>query len=169
MNESAGRLTAYQVYCKITGYIYRLMNFICVLCLAIELISVMVMVIGRYVFSSVPAWADQLSLMALVWMVIISITLSLYDESHMRVELIDKALPPKVIEALKYVSNILICIFSVLMTYHGAVLFQLTKDTTLSGFNVSQGLMYLPLIVCGVGSIYMSVFCMIRRKKEGVS
>lgn len=162
------KLTLYQQYSKLSEWIYRVTTFICVLCLGVELVSVLIMVLGRYVFNKVPIWCDQLSLMSLVWMVILSITLSLYKENHMKVELIDKVLPPKAVAALKYFSNIVICGFSVLMVYHGAVMFNLTRHAKLSGFRVSQGLLYLPLIICGVLSIYMMVFCVVRRIVEGM-
>ena len=167
MRETSAKTTLYEKYCKLSELIYKFMNLVCVLCLITELVAVMIMVTGRYVFNKVPSWCDQLSLMALVWMVILSITLALYKETHMRVELIDTALPPKAINVLKYISNIIILVFSVLMTYHGSVLVELTWKTKLSGFRVSQGLMYLPLVICGVVSAYMCIFCIIRRMKEG--
>lgn len=166
MREAPVKSTLYQKYCKLSEWIYKIMNFICVLCLIVELAAVLIMVVGRYVFNKVPVWCDQLSLMALVWMVILSITLALYRETHMRVELIDRLFSPKAIQALKYISNVIILIFSAVMTYHGTVLVELTWNTRLSGFRVPQGLMYLPLVLCGAVSVYMSVFCMVRRGKE---
>ncbi len=167
MQKTPATKTLYEKYCKLSELIYKIMNLICVLCLITELVSVMIMVTGRYIFNKVPSWCDQLSLMALVWMVILSITLALYKESHMRVELIDRLLPPKVINILKYLSNVIILIFSVLMIYHGSVLVELTWKAKLSGFRVPQGLMYLPLVICGVVSVYMCIFCIVRRMKEG--
>lgn len=167
MQDPANRSSLYQKYCTLTGYVYKLMNFICVMCLAVEIVSVTVMVTGRYVFNKVPLWCDQMSLMALVWMAIISVTLSLYDENHMRVELIDKLLPKKAINVLKYFSNAIICVFSALMVRHGITLVDLNKSITMSGFRVSQALLYLPLVICGLGSVYMCIFCIVRRVKEG--
>ncbi len=167
MKGEAERRTAYEVYCAITGWVYKSLNAICVVCLGIELFAVIVMVVGRFVFNSVPLWADQLSLMALVWMSMISIALALYDESHMRVELIDRILPPGAVTVLKYLSNVVMAGFSFFMITEGFALFDLTKDVRLSGFRVSKGLMYLPLLLCGIGSIYMCVFCIVRRIKEG--
>ena len=167
MKSAEEKQTAYQVYCAVTGWVYKVLNAICVACLGIELFAVIVMVVGRFVFNSVPLWTDQLSLMALVWMSMVSITLALYDESHMRVELLDRFLPPKAVTALKYLSNVVVAVFSFFMITEGYALFDLTKEVRLSGFRVSKGLMYLPLLLCGIGSIYMCVFCIVRRIKEG--
>lgn len=106
MNSAEEKRTAYEVYCTVTGWVYKILNAVCVACLGIELFAVIVMVVGRFVFNSVPLWTDQLSLMALVWMSMVSITLALYDESHMRVELVDRFLPPQAVIALKYLSNV---------------------------------------------------------------
>lgn len=157
----------YEKYKKVSAVVYEILCFICVLCLGIELFSVFVMVCGRYIFNNVPTWCDQLSYMALVWMSIISIALGLYNADHMRVEIFDRIFPEKLITVLKYLSNIIIIIFSVLMIKYGMILIELTKKVILSGFRVSTSLMYWPLVICGISSIYISVFCMVRRYMEG--
>ena len=139
----------YQIYSKLTKVIYSIMNAICVLCLATELVSVLVMVVGRYVFNKVPSWCDQLSLLALVWMVVLSIALAIYHESHMRVELVDAFASKKVITALKYLANVAGLIFSILMVWHGFVLVDLVKVAKISGLKISQSFLYVPLIICG--------------------
>ena len=156
----------YTKYKKVSGVVYELLCILCVFCLAVELFSVFVMVCGRYIFNHVPAWCDQMSFMALVWMSIVSIALGLYNEDHMRVELFDKVFPPKMVIILKYVSNVIIIIFSLLMIRYGFILVNLTKKVILSGFRVSTSLMYRPLVICGISSIYISIFCMVRRYME---
>ena len=157
----------YQIYSKLTKVIYDIMNAICVLCLATELVSVLVMVVGRYVFNKVPSWCDQLSLLALVWMVVLSIALAIYHESHMRVELVDAFASKKVITALKYLANVAGLIFSILMVWHGFVLVDLVKVAKIAGLKISQSYLYLPLIICGIVSVHMSIFCIVRRVVEG--
>ncbi|MBR5226201.1 MAG: TRAP transporter small permease [Clostridia bacterium] len=157
----------YQLYSKLTKVIYDIMNAICVLCLATELVSVLTMVVGRYVFNKVPSWCDQLSLLALVWMVVLSIALAIYHESHMRVELVDAFASKKVITVLKYLANIAGIIFSALMVWHGFVLVDLVKVAKIAGLKISQSYLYLPLIICGLVSVYMSIFCIVRRVVEG--
>ena len=158
----------YKKYCAVTKVVNEVLAACCVFSLAVELFAVMVLVVGRYVFSNVPIWADQLSMMALAWMSILSIGLGLYDGSHMRVEALDRVFPSKFVTFLKYASNVMIIIFSVLMVKYGIVLVDLTKNVLLSGFQVPTALMYLPLIFCGISSIYISIFCMVRRYKEGI-
>ena len=157
----------YDRYCDITRVINEILSVICVLSLAAEFFSVIIMVVGRYVFNSVPLWTERLSVIALVWMSIVSISIGLYHDEHMRVEIFDNVFPPKFVEFLKYLSNIIIIIFSVLMIKYGVTLVNLTKKVLLSGFPVSTAFMYIPLVICGVSSIYMSIFCMVRRYKEG--
>ena len=157
--------TFYEKYVKITEKVYKFLLGVCVLCLAIEIVSVFIMVTGRFLFNKVPLWCDQMSLIALVWMALISVSLAFYDGSHMRVELLDMFAPKWVIDALKYLSNILITVVSVMMIFQGYKLFDLTKNYTLSGFRVSEGLYYIPLMICGLGSVYMNIFCIIRRMK----
>lgn len=157
----------YQVYSKLTKVIYDIVNAICVLCLATELVSVLVMVVGRYIFNKVPNWCDQLALLALVWMVVLSISLAIYHESHMRVELADAFAPKKVLTVLKYLANIAGLIFSIMMVWHGFVLVDLVKVAKISGLKISQSYQYLPLVICGIVSSYMSIFCIVRRVVEG--
>ncbi len=158
--------SAYDKLCRFSDFLYKILNVICVTGLWTELFAVTVMVTGRYVFNKVPTWCDQLSTTALIWTSVISIAIALYDESHMRVELIDKVLSEKAINALKYFSNVAIAVFSVLMTKYGFTLTKLTWKTKMSGFHVSTGVMYIPLIICGIMSVYFSLFCIVRRIKE---
>ncbi len=165
MNDSVQKSTLYEKYCKATAVVYKFLLAVCVLCLGIEIVSVFIMVTGRFLFNTVPLWCDQMSLIALVWMALISVSLAFYDGSHMRVELLDMFAPKVFIDILKYLSNILITAVSVAMIFQGYKLFDLTKNYTLSGFRVSEGLYYIPLMICGLGSVYMNIFCMIRRMK----
>lgn len=165
MENSSNKGGIYEKYCKLTDFIYKFLLGICVLCLILEIFSVTVMVTGRFVFNDVPLWCDQMSLLALVWMALISIALAFYDESHMRVELMDIFAPNWVIKALGYFANILIIIVSVMMVVQGYRLFDLTKNYMLSGFHVSEGLYYVPLMIGGLGSVYMNIFCIVRRAK----
>lgn len=163
---TSSKKTAYEKFCITTKVVNEILSAICVLALGIELVAVIVMVIGRYIFRNVPVWTEQMSTMALVWMSVVSISLALYKEDHMRVEIFDKIFPAKFVSFLKYLSNVIIIIFSALMIKYGVVLVELTKNVILSGFHVSTGLLYIPLIICGASSIYMSIFCMVRRYKE---
>ena len=165
MENTSKKSGIYEKYCKVTDFVYKFLLGICVLCLVLEIVSVTVMVTGRFIFNDVPLWCDQLSLIALVWMALISVSLAFYDESHMRVELVDIFAPKWVIQALGYLANILISIVSVMMVVQGYVLFDLTKTYILSGFRVSEGLYYIPLIIGGLGSVYMNIFCIVRRIK----
>ena len=158
--------TLYDRYCDITRVINEILSLICVLALATELVSVIVMVVGRYVFNNVPAWTDRLSVIALVWMSVVSISIGLYKDEHMRVEIFDNVFPKKFVTFLKYLSNVIIIVFSALMVKYGVTLVNLTKKVLLSGFPVSTAFLYIPLVICGVSSIYMSIFCMVRRYKE---
>lgn len=167
MENSSNKGGIYEKYCKITDCVYKFLLGICVLCLILEIISVTVMVTGRFVFNDVPLWCDQMSLIALVWMALISIALAFYDESHMRVELLDIFAPKWVINVLSYFANVLIIIVSVMMVVQGYRLFDLTKTYILSGFRVSEGLYYIPLMIGGLGSVYMNIFCIVRRAKGG--
>ena len=64
-------------------------------------------------------------------------------------------------------ANIAGLIFSVLMVYHGFVLVDLVKVAKISGLKISQSFQYLPLVICGIVSIHMSIFCIVRRIVEG--
>lgn len=159
-------MSVYNYYGRITRILYKVLNFICVVCLAIELVAVIVMVCGRYIFNNVPRWCDQMSTLALIWMAIISITLAVHDERHMRVELIDKALSKKAVDVLKYCSNTIITVFCILMARYGFTLVSLNKGQKLSGFRVPSALQYIPLVICGIAGAWMSLFCIVRRIVE---
>ena len=168
MDNKENKRSFFELYSKTTDGLYKLLNALCVVCLFTELISVMIMVTGRFIFNKVPLWCDQLSLMALVWMAMLSITLGVCKESHMRVELIDNILPAKGILVLRLIANVLVLIFSFFMITEGAALVKLTWKVKLSGFRVTKALMYIPLVICGVVSVYMCIFNIYKKIREAI-
>lgn len=125
-------------------------NLFCVIFLFIQVLSIIVMVFGRYLFRYVPRGTEQLSLFCMVWFSLLSISLSIRDDSHIKMEIMDAIFPKKHIVYFQYFAAIMTFLFSIYMVFYGMDLYELTRTTMMSGVRVSEGWLYFSLPVSGI-------------------
>lgn len=150
----------------IMDYIEKFINTVCVLFLAFQVISIIVMVFGRYIFNYVPRMTEEFSLFCMVWFSLLSISLSIRDDSHIKMEVMDALVSPDKIKYFQYFAAILIFGFSVAMVVYGYRLVLLTANTQLSGFQISEGWLYLSIPVSGVFMALSSIVFFIEKIRK---
>jgi TRAP-type C4-dicarboxylate transport system permease small subunit len=121
-----------------------------VIFLTCQVISIIVMVFGRYLFSYVPRATEEFSLFCMVWFSLLSISLSIRDDSHIKMEIMDALVARDKLKYFQYFAAILTLGFSVYMVVYGYKLVELTARTQMSGFQISEGWLYLSIPVSGV-------------------
>ena len=90
------------------GWVERLINAICVGAITIQVIAILIMVFGRYFFSYVPMGTEELALFCMVWFSLLSISLSVRDDTHVKMEIVDKFLPGKAVRWIKVFSGMVV-------------------------------------------------------------
>jgi len=146
----------YKKFCQIADILYKIINFICVCLLSAQVVAILVMVFGRYIFNKVPLGTEEFALFCMVWFSILSISLSIRNDSHIKMEVMDAIVKPEKIVYFQYFSAVVTFIFSLLMVLKGSEMVKLTAQTKMSGFRVSQGALYFVLPVAGVCMCYLS-------------
>ena len=86
----------------------------------------------RYILHSTPRWVEQAILMCMVYMALISASLAVRTDTHIRVMLIDYLLPKKAIEVLKALSHVMIFGFSLFMIIYGIQFTKLMSKSVMS-------------------------------------
>lgn len=157
---------AFQVLSTAVDKIEKAINFICVVFLTIQVVAIIGMVVGRYFFNYVPRGTEELALFCMVWFSLLSIALSIKDDSHIKMEIMDVLVAPEKLKYFQYFAAIVMIIFSVLMIINGGKLVALTAPTTLSGIQISEGWLYLSIPVSGVCMAVMSLFFFIKKYME---
>jgi TRAP-type C4-dicarboxylate transport system permease small subunit len=138
---------------KISGFMDRvekIINLLCVIFLTCQVVSIIVMVFGRYLFSYVPRATEEFALFCMVWFSLLSISLSIRDDSHIKMEIMDALVARDKLKYFQYFAAILTLGFSIPMVVYGVKLVELTRRTSMSGFEISEGWLYLAIPVSGV-------------------
>lgn len=143
-------------------WIETVINGICVGAITIQVIAILVMVFGRYFFSYVPMGTEELALFCMVWFSLLSISLSVRDDSHVKMEVVDKLFPEKAVWWIKVFSGVVMLVFSVLMIGYGCGLVKLVSGTVMSAMRISKGWLYLSIPVSGFCIALCDISYMIR-------
>ena len=98
----------------------KVMMFICKILLIADIIVTCYMVIGRYVnFIAAPVWGEQVVLTLMVYMAVLSATLAIRNNAHIRMTCFDPFLPKKLVLVLDILSDILVMVLGYVMLTAG--------------------------------------------------
>lgn len=134
----------------------KVLMFICKLLLVADILITCYMVIGRYInFIDAPVWGEQIVLTLMVYMAVLSATLAIRNNAHIRMTCFDPFLPKKLVMSLEVVSDVLVLFLGWVMLTNGW-----TAAIKLGSRGVYDSLpwlsrfwMYLPVPVAGAGMI----------------
>ena len=136
---------------------YKVVMFICKLLLITDILVTSYAVLGRYVpFIPDPSWTEQVVLTCMVYMAVLSATLAIRKNAHIRMTALDRFLPKKLIMSLDVLSDLAVMALGVIFLYYGWAVCQ----SALAKFGkyesmpwLSRFWMYFPIPVAGVGMI----------------
>ena len=87
----------------------KVMMVICKLLLIADILVTCYMVIGRYIpFIPAPVWGEQVVLTLMVYMAVLSATLAIRNNAHIRMTCFDPYLPKTLIKVLDIISDLLV-------------------------------------------------------------
>lgn len=134
----------------------KIMMLICKLLLVADILITCYMVIGRYVpFIPAPVWGEQVVLTLMVYMAVLSATLAIRNNAHIRMTCFDPFLPKKLVMVLDIISDLLVMILGYVMLTSG---WTAAIKLGSRGFYdslpwLSRFWMYLPVPVAGAGML----------------
>lgn len=134
----------------------KVIMFICKLLLIADIVVTCYMVIGRYVdFIAAPVWGEQVVLTLMVYMAVLSATLAIRNNAHIRMTCFDPYLPKKLLMVLELLSDVLVMFLGYIMLRYGwtAAIKLGARGYYDSLPWLSRFWMYFPVPVAGVGMI----------------
>lgn len=150
----------YKAVIKVSDAYNSIINFICVVLLTAQLISIIVMVFGRYLFGKVPQWTEQFALFCMIWFALFSIALAVRTDSHVKMEVVDSLVSPHTLLYFKLFGNLCTAAFGVIMVIYGIDITKLTWSTMLSAFRIPLGVQYFSAVAGGFFMITnAAVYC----------
>lgn len=78
---------------KIEIWLTRVVQAAAVLAAMVMVASLLIGVVYRYILQNSLTWSNEVALLSFTWLVFLTAGLAVRDNSHVRVELIDKVLP----------------------------------------------------------------------------
>ncbi len=148
----------------IYNFIDKVTMFVCKLLITIEVLVVCIVVFGRIIFKSAPVWGEEVILTAMVYMTMLSATMALRKNQHIKMSAFDKYLPKKVIYALDLLADLAVMAFAIIMTVYG---FRYAFQIGARGFYTSMPTLskfwqYFPIAIAGIAMILVEIELIIK-------
>lgn len=136
---------------------------------AVLTVSVFAQVVARYVFNQPPAWTEELARFCQVWIILLASSICIRKGSHLAVDYLGPALPPRARQALGLLMGALIALYSAVVVIWGARLALLGAVQTSPAMQLNMGWVYLVFPLAG-GLMLMEAVLAARRdlrEREG--
>lgn len=140
---------------------YKILMFICKILLIGDILITVWSVAGRYIpFITDPHWSEEIVLTLMVYMTVLSASLSIRRMAHIRMTAFDKYLPKKALKCLDLLSDFAVLALGVCLVIYGirfcnSPLSLRGRYASLPG--LSKFWQYLPVPVAGVSMIIFEI------------
>lgn len=129
---------------------FKGVEWVCRAALGVQIIVCIIIFFGRYLFKTTPVWGESLALMCLVWMCILSSSLAIVNDGHLRVTAFDHLLSKRALFILELISSIIIFCFAMFMIKAGWYLARSAVNNNMAGLGISKAWMNGSIPVAGV-------------------
>ena len=152
---------AFEKIKPVYNWTYKVVMFICKILLIVDILVTSMAVLGRYVsFIPDPAWSEQVVLTCMVYMAVLSATLAIHPNSHIRMTVFDQYLPPKVVKTLDVMADIAVMVLGYILLTKGIEV----CNSPLAKFGKYESLpwlsrvwMYIPIPLAGGSMIIFEI------------
>ncbi len=138
----------------------RLLEWTCIVMMAVMILDVIWGVLTRFVFRSPSRWTEELATFMLIWIAMLGAALAHRQASHLGVTWLIERIDPRIAGAIARFIHVLIIGFAlVVMVYGGTLLVQdrFRSGQVLPALGWAKAWMYLAVPVAGVFIIGYSV------------
>ncbi len=134
---------------------YKVVMLICKLLLIADILVTCYIVIGRYIsFIDPPVWGEEIVLTLMVYMAVLSATLAIRRNAHIRMTAFDKYIPKKVLRVMDIFANLVVMALGVILLIYGTdVANNMSRATFNSIRTLSRFWIYLPMPIAGATMI----------------
>lgn len=127
----------------------KLCILICAVALAVLVATFGWLVWGRYVMNVTPTWVEQLALLLVGYIAFLGAAAGIHEQFHLGVTLFRDMFGPRIARALRFVIDVILCIFGGIMFIAGLELFAFGWDTLLPMLNIPESFRTLAFVICG--------------------
>lgn len=119
------------------------------ICMVVMVVIVAWAVFGRFVLNDTPAWAEQVAMLLLGWVILGAAAAGVRENTHMGFDIVRSSLPAGLAGPLALCSDAVVTGFGACMVWFGAELAAGVWDATLPTTGLPGGVEYLPMVLGG--------------------
>lgn len=143
---------------KMINVLYKAVELASCLCLAGQVLIISYSVFTRYVLNTSPSWAEEISRVLMIWMSLLTVSLAIKDDSHVRISFLDKLFKGKALLIRDVFYALCNIAFSALLFWKGFELAKQSARTKLPGSGLPSSIMYASVFVGGLLMVVMLIY-----------
>lgn len=128
----------------------RILCYICMLLLLLEVVIVAGVAGSRYVFRYTPAWGETLALLFGVWFVFLGGAYAISEDVHLKMTLLDSLASEKVLWYLEWIGLGVTAVLGVSMFVYGTSLLNIASRNIMTGLGLPSTVLYSAVPVSGI-------------------
>ncbi|AEV28734.1 TRAP-type C4-dicarboxylate transport system, small permease component [Sphaerochaeta pleomorpha str. Grapes] len=125
------------------------MRYVCAFLLVIMIAITFVQVVMRFCFNAPFSWAEEVTLMVLVWFGYICMSVDIFTDTHAALYFLYNKLPAPLRKGADLFRHGILAWLFVEMVQYGLVITKINAPKPQPATHFSQGLLFAPLVVCG--------------------
>lgn len=126
---------------------FRTINVINRILLALIFIIMWIVIFGRYFLSKTPVWGEELVLFSMLWVGMLSAAEALRNDLHIKITVMDNYLSDKVKNILEIIYDIIIVVICSALLYQAVQLTIKNIDISYMGLKISEAFAYAAMPV----------------------
>lgn len=157
---------------KFFDFVYKFFMTICKIFFTLMVVLTSYVVFNRFVLKGSLPWGEPVILMCMVYMCMISASLAIRADTHIRMTIIDMIAPEKFVCVLRALAQVCIFAFSIFMIIFGWQFSMVAGRNVITGVGIKSMWLYLSVPLAGVALCLMEIERVINffdRKKRGVT
>jgi len=127
---------------RLTKKLYKVVEGLSVFFMIGMVVTVCYVVFMRYCLNNAPRWGEEVALLCMVWFALLSASLAIWDNRHIRVTVWEMVLPQKTLRLLELLVHVILFFTLVLMFYYGLDLLKVVAPGKMSGTGISYIYLY---------------------------
>ena len=143
---------------RVIDLLYSLIQWICVICLAGQVVVITWAVFGRFVLNNTPSWAEEVSKILMVWMSLVAAALADQEETHRRISNFLKLFCAYGLENCNTIFALLNIFFCGVLFWKGLDLIEQTSRTKLPGSGLPSSVLYGSVCIGGLAMTIMLLY-----------
>ncbi|GHS90931.1 hypothetical protein AGMMS49957_17620 [Synergistales bacterium] len=127
---------------KFTKFLYKIVEAFSVFFVLGMVVTVCYVVFCRYILNDSPRWGEEVALECMVWFSMLSASLAIWDNRHIRVTCWDMVLSRPALRALELIVHVILLGIIGMLFYYSMPLLKLVAPSKMSGTGISYVWMY---------------------------